>query len=88
MVNSTHGIVYLWEEYATVSVVTGTKHVASFTIGNLHIYSYVFISCSDVLSDDFTVNLADNTDATDFVTLVLVGITYTDALVTKMVQFN
>jgi hypothetical protein len=79
-----NGPVYLWERYATgPTVVTGTNTDPMFTNGPYTFTVNVSIPGSDVLSNDFTVSLADNTDATDFVTAwYAAGITYTDALVT------
>ena len=79
-----YGPVYLWERYATgPTVVTGTVVEPTFTNGPYTFTVNVSIPGSDVLSNDYTVSLADNTDATDFVTAwTAAGITYTDALVT------
>jgi hypothetical protein len=79
-----YGPVYLWERSATgPTVVTGTEVSPTFTNGPYTFTVNVSIPGSDVLSGDFTVSLADNTDATDFVTAwYAAGITYTDAFVT------
>jgi len=79
-----YGPVYLWERVATgPTVVTGTEVSPTFTNGPYTFTVNVSIPGSDVLSNDFTVSLADNTDATDFVTAwYAAGITYTDAFVT------
>jgi len=79
-----YGPVYLWERFATgPTVVTGTEVSPTFTNGPYTFTVNVSIPGSDVLSNDFTVSLADNTDATDFVTAwYAAGITYTDAFVT------
>ena len=79
-----YGPVYLWERFATgPTVVTGTEVSPTFINGPYTFTVNVSIPGTNVLSNDFTVSLADNTDATDFVTAwYAAGITYTDAFVT------
>jgi len=79
-----YGPVYLWERYATgPTVVTGTVINPTFTNGPYTFTVNVSIPGSSALSSDYTVSLADNTDAIDFVTAwTAAGIPYTSALVT------
>jgi len=76
--------VYLWERFATgPTVVTGTNSSPSFTAGPYTLYVYVTSPGITQLSDPYTMRLADNTDATDFVTAwAAAGIDYTTASVT------
>ena len=78
------GPLYLWERYATgPTVVTGTNISPSFTAGPYTLTVNVSIPGSTDLSDNYTVSLGDNTDATDFVTAwAAAGIDYTTASVT------
>ena len=78
------GPVYLWERLATgPTVVTGTNNAPSFTNGPYTFTVYVSIPNSNSLSTAYTVGLADNTDATDFVTSwSAANIPYTSAVVT------
>jgi len=76
---------YLWERIATgPTVVTGTNTAPSFTSGVYTSTVYVSTPGSDVLSAPYTMTLADNTNATDFVTAwYAAGIPNTTATVTS-----
>ena len=77
------GPVYLWERVATgPTVVTGTNTDASFTAGPYTATVYVSIPNSSGFSGPYTVTLADNTFAEDFVEAwQLAAIPYTTATV-------
>lgn len=63
------GPAYYWERIATgPTVVTGTNTNPSFTAGPYNFTVQVSIPGSSNLSSLYVVNLADNSDATDFVT--------------------
>lgn len=74
---------YLWERVATgPTVVTGTNTNPSFTNGPYTFKVFVSAPNSSSLSSAYTVTLADNTDATDFVTAwAAANIPYTTAAV-------
>ena len=64
-----NGPVYLWKRIAEgPTVVTGTNTSPSFTNGPYTAYVQVTLPGSNTLSSVYTMNLADNTNATDFVT--------------------
>ena len=76
--------VYFWERVATgPTVVTGSNTTPDFTSGTYYMNVYVSIPGSSSLSSAYNVTLADNSDATDFVTAwYAAGIPYTTASVT------
>ena len=78
------GPVYFWERIATgPTVITGTNTAPSFTSGPYSVSVYVSSPNSSSLSSAYTLTLADNTDATDFVTAwSAANIPYTTATVT------
>lgn len=78
------GPVYFWERVATgATVVTGTNTSPSFTAGPYSVSVYVSSPNSSTLSSAYTMTLADNSDATDFVTAwAAANIPYTTASVT------
>ena len=75
---------YMWERIATgPTVVTGSNTAPSFTTGPYYMLVYVSIPGSTSVSSGYEFTLADNTDATDFVTAwAAAGIPYTTASVT------
>jgi hypothetical protein len=75
---------YVWERIATgPTVITGSNTAPSFTSGTYYMHVYVSIPGSTSLSSAYQFTLADNTDATDFVTAwAAAGIDYTTASVT------
>ena len=75
--------VYYWERIATgATIITGTNTAPAFNSGSYTFTVNVSLPGSTVLSADYTVTLADNTDATDFVTAwAAAGIPYTTATV-------
>jgi hypothetical protein len=78
------GPIYLYERVATgPTVVTGNNTSPSFTNGPYTFSVYISTPNSASLSSAYTVSLADNTDATDFVTAwSAANIPYTIASVT------
>jgi hypothetical protein len=61
--------VYIWERLATgPTVVTGSETSPEFTSGTYYMNVYVSTPGSTSLSSAYPFELADNTDATDFVT--------------------
>jgi len=78
------GPIYYWERLTTgPTVVTGTNTSPSFTSGPYSIYVYVSIPGSSAMSSAYVVGVADNSDATDFVTAwSAANIPYTTASVT------
>jgi hypothetical protein len=79
------GPVYLWQRVAEgPTVVTGTNNAPSFTNGPYTALVQVSLPGSNVLSSVYTFNLADNTNATDFVTQwSAAGIPFTTCSVTS-----
>ena len=75
---------YLWERIATgPTVVTGSQNNPSFTGGPYYMNVYVSIPGSSTFDTAYNFTLADNTDATDFVTAWSnAAIPYTTATVT------
>jgi hypothetical protein len=75
---------YLWERIATgPTVITGSDTAPAFASGPYYMLVYVSIPGSSTLSTGYEFTLADNTDATDFVTAwAAAGIPYTTASVT------
>ena len=75
---------YIWERIATgATVVTGSATSPAFNSGTYYMNVYISIPGSSVLSSAYDFTLADNTDATDFVTAwAAAGIPYTTASVT------
>lgn len=73
--------VYYWERLATgPTVITGTNTAPSFTNGAYTLSVYISTPGSNTLSSVYTVSLADNTDADDFVIAwSAAGIPYTSA---------
>lgn len=76
--------VYFWERIATgATVVTGSNTTPDFTAGPYYMNVYVSVPGSSSLSSPYQFTLADNSDATDFVTAwYAAGIPYTTATVT------
>ena len=76
--------VYFWERIATgPTVITGSNTVPDFKAGPYYMDVYVSVPGSTTLSSAYQFTLADNTDATDFVTAwYAAGIPYTTATVT------
>jgi len=76
--------VYIWERIATGStVVTGSATSPAFNSGTYYMNVYVSTPGNSILSSAYNFTLADNTDATDFVTAwAAAGIPYTTAAVT------
>ncbi len=76
--------VYLWQRIAEgPTVVTGTNTAPAFTNGPYVALIQVSLPGSNTLSSTYTFNLADNTDATDFVTAwSAAGIPFTTCAVT------
>ena len=76
--------VYFWERVASgPTVITGNNTSPEFTSGTYHMNVYVTSPGSSTLSNAYNVTLADNSDATDFVTAwSAAGIPYTTAIVT------
>ena len=76
--------VYFWERIATgPTVITGSNTTPDFTTGPYYMQVYVSIPGSSSLSSAYNFTLADNSDATDFVTAwYAAGIPYTTATVT------
>ena len=76
--------VYFWERIASgPTVITGNNTSPDFTSGTYHMNVYVTSPGSSTLSNAYNVTLADNSDATDFVTAwSAAGIPYTTAIVT------
>ena len=75
---------YMWERVATgPTVVTGTNTAPNFSSGPYYMTVYVSVPNSTTLSSPYSVTIADNSDATDFVTAwAAAGIPYTTASVT------
>jgi hypothetical protein len=75
---------YMWERIATgPTVITGSNTAPNFTSGPYYMLVYVSIPGSNTVSSGYQFSLADNTDATDFVTAwAAAGIPYTSASVT------
>jgi hypothetical protein len=82
--SSTTSPVYFWERIATgPTVVTGSNTAPDFTTGPYYMQVYVTTPGSSTLSSPYNFTLADNSDATDFVTAwYAAGIPYTTATVT------
>ena len=80
---SGEGPVYLWKRLATgPTVVTGTNTNPQFNAGPYAALVYISVPGSSLLSNGYGINLADNTDATDFVEAwQLANIPYTTASV-------
>ena len=78
------GPVYFWERIATgPTVVTGTNTTPDFTGGPYYMTVYVSVPGSASLDGPYNFTLADNSDATDFVTAwQAANIPYTSATVT------
>ena len=76
--------VYVWERIATgPTVITGSNTAPNFNSGPYYMLVYVSIPGSNTVSSGYQFTLADNTDATDFVTAwAAAGIPYTTASVT------
>ena len=76
--------VYIWERVATgPTVITGSATSPAFNSGTYYMNVYISVPGSSVLSSAYDFTLADNTDATDFVTAwAAAGIPYTTASVT------
>jgi len=76
--------VYFWERIVTgATVVTGSNTTPDFTAGPYYMNVYVSVPGSSSLSSAYQFTLADNSDATDFVTAwYAAGIPYTTATVT------
>ena len=77
------GPIYYWERIATgPTVITGSNTTPDFTSGPYTFTVQVSLPGSNSLSSVYTVSLADNTDATDFVTAwSAAGIPFTTAAV-------
>ena len=77
------GPLYFWERQATgATIVTGSNTSPTFTSGPYYMNVYVSFPGSTALSSPYAFTLADNTDATDFVTSwAAAGIPYTTASV-------
>ena len=75
--------IYYWERIATgATVVTGTNISPSFTAGPYTVTIQTSIPGSSSLSSTYTMTLADNTDASDFVTAwAAAGAPFTSAVV-------
>ena len=75
---------YFWERIATgETVVTGSNTTPNFTAGPYYMDVYVSVPGSTSVSSAYQFTLADNSDATDFVTAwYAAGIPYTTATVT------
>ncbi len=75
--------IYYWERIATGStIVTGTNVSPSFTAGPYTVTIQTSIPGSSSLSSTYTMTLADNTDASDFVTAwAAAGAPFTSAVV-------
>jgi len=75
---------YLWERIATgPTVITGSNATPDFTAGTYYMNVYVSIPGSTSLNSAYNFTLADNSDATDFVTAwAAADIPYTTATVT------
>jgi hypothetical protein len=75
------GPIYFWERLATgPTIVTGTNTSPSFTNGPYTATINISLPGSSVLSIDYTLTLADNTNATDFVNAwIAAGIPFTTA---------
>ena len=82
--SSTTSPVYFWERIATgATVITGSNTAPDFTGGPYYMNVYVSVPGSTSLSSAYEFTLADNSDATDFVTAwYAAGIPYTTATVT------
>jgi hypothetical protein len=77
------GPVYYWERIATgATIITGTNTAPAFNSGPYTFTVQISLPGSSTYSSPYTVTLADNTDATDFVTAWSgAGIPYTTATV-------
>jgi hypothetical protein len=77
------GPIYYWERSAEgETIVTGSNTTPDFTSGSYTFTVQVSLPGSSSLSSVYTVSLADNTDATDFVTAwSAAGIPFTTAVV-------
>jgi len=73
--------IYLWKRLATgATVVTGTETALNWTGGNTTLSIYVTTPNSSAWSGPYTMSLADNSDATDFVTAFqAAAVPYTEA---------
>ena len=76
--------IYIWERIATgPTIVTGSNTDPQFTAGPYAMNIFVSVPGSTSLSSAYEFTLADNTDATDFVTAwAASGVPYTTASVT------
>ena len=74
---------YFWERLATgPTIITGSATSPAFNSGPYYMNVYVSVPGSSTLSSAYNFTLADNTDATDFVTAwAATGIPYTAAAV-------
>ena len=81
---SSNAPIYFWERIATgPTVITGSNTAPDFVSGPYYMLVYVSIPGSTSLSSGYEFTLADNTDATDFVTAwAAANIPYTTASVT------
>ena len=79
-----HAPIYLWQRLATgATVVTGTNTSPSFTNGPYTFDVYVSTPNSSTIAGPYALTLADNSNATDFVTAWSAGnVPYTSATVT------
>jgi hypothetical protein len=75
--------IYFWERLATgPTIVTGNATSPAFNNGPYYMNVYVSTPGSSTLSSAYNFTLADNTDATDFVTAwAAAGIPYTEAAI-------
>jgi hypothetical protein len=75
--------VYFWERLATgPTIITGDSTSPAFNSGTYYMKVYVSTPGSSTLSSGYNFTLADNTDATDFVTAwAAAGIPYTEAAI-------
>jgi hypothetical protein len=75
---------YMWERIATgPTIITGSNTTPTFTSGPYYMLVYVSTPGSSTVSAGYEFTLADNSDATDFVTAwAAAGIPYTTASVT------
>jgi hypothetical protein len=75
---------YVWERITTgPTIITGTNSASNFSAGPYYMNVYVSVPGSATISSAYNFTLADNTDATDFVTAwAAANIPYTTASVT------
>ena len=81
---STLAPVYFWERIATgPTVVTGTNSSPAFNSGTYYMAVYTSVPSNSIVDGPYEFTLADNSDATDFVTAwQAANIPYTSATVT------